>query len=369
MDAEKIKKVTKIALLSTNIAVLVLLLFSTMAGFFRPTKFLLFSFLGYGYLYLVIVNVIFIIVWLCMSSKWFLMSLIGILVRFTFLPMYFQVGGTESLSDEEIARIGAVKVLTYNVHHFQGIEMNKNLSDGNMMRFLEMVDEEKPDILTMQEYVGRGDTVHLTEQLTRRGYIYQMSGYESGSMTGEVIFSKLPIVDSARIKKSTIFYADMLHNDDTIRVFCLHLSSYQLDASDHQHIHDISRGNVDSATGRSTYRKFSETIKLHEEELGVLMPYISSGHRHMVFAGDFNDPPSSYFYQKCRKHLKDSYCEAGQGFSTTYHGTFTKSSKTIFPAFRIDMVLHTPDIKARSYKRLKSDISDHYPVLVALEIK
>ena len=86
-------------------------------------------------------------------------------------------------------------------------------------------------------------------------------------------------------------------------------------------------------------------------------------------AGDFNETPASYFYHQCRPYLKDSYCEAGQGFSTTYHGSFTRSRNATFPAFRIDMVLHTTDMEAISYKRIKSEMSDHYPVIVTLRKK
>jgi endonuclease/exonuclease/phosphatase family metal-dependent hydrolase len=51
--------------------------------------------------------------------------------------------------------------------------------------------------------------------------------------------------------------------------------------------------------------------------------------------------------------------EQGRGFGTTYHG--------YYPAFRIDYVLHSLEFKTLSYKRVKTDISDHYPVVVTLQ--
>ncbi len=362
------KKVIKITLLVLNFIALALLLASTMGGWVAPSKFMFFSMMGYGYLYFLVANLIFVIVWLCFGSKWFLLSLIGIVLRCTYLPLYFQIGGTESLTAEELAKIETLKVMTFNTHAFRGVDNSKELIDSNMNQFLSLVDEEQPDVMTLQEYAGRNGKLLLTDSLMERGYIYQASGHRTGSITGNVIFSKLPIVATDRIKNSSIVYADLLRGKDTLRLICVHLNSYGLDDSDHKQIHDISHGNVDSTTGRSTYRKFRETILSHEEEFGLLEPYFTEHRHYIIVAGDYNDPPSSYFYQKCRKYLKDSYCEAGQGFSTTYHGSFTKNVNATFPAFRIDMVLHSPDLKACAYKRVKSEMSDHYPVIVTLEI-
>lgn len=361
------KKTLKILLLILNFVVLVLMLGSTMAGWRTPSKGLLFSMMGYGYLYFTLANVFFVVLWLCLGSKWFLLSVAGILVRLSFLPLYFQVGGTETLEVEPSERQNYVKLMTYNVHHFQGVEMDETIADQNMRLFLEMVDAETPDVLVLQEYVGKGDTVHLTDALHRRGYTGHASGHAGGSMSGEVIFSKMPVLQVHHISEPTIFYADLLHQDDTLRVFCLHLNSYGLDDSDHQQLHDLRHGTLDSTTGRSTYYKFKQTILKHEEEWQQLEPYFTQWKKGLIVAGDFNDPPASYFYQQCTKLLKDSYCEAGQGFSTTYHGTFTRRRNTTFPSFRIDMVLHSPQLKACSYKRLKAEISDHYPVVVGIK--
>ena len=362
------KKILKLILLALNVAALVLMLGSTMAGVTTPSRFLAFSFLGYGYLYFLIANVAFVFIWLFMSSRWFLLPLAGIVARCVFLPLYFQVGGTEAMPNGPERPQDAVRLLTFNVHHFQGVEFRRELADSNMLLFLDMVDSVQPDVLTLQEYVGHGDTVPLTERLRERGYIYQASGYSSGSMTGEVIFSKLPMLGAAHVKEPTIQYADLLWMDDTLRVFCIHLSSYGLDASDHQQLHDIKHGNVDNTTGRGTYHKFRETILEHEEEWQRLEPLWRARRHRTLVAGDFNDPPASYFYQQCRKLLNDSYREAGQGFSTTYHGTFTRRRNAIFPAFRIDMVLHSPDMRAVAYRRIKSEISDHYPVVAEIRM-
>ena len=352
-------------MLILNAVALLLFLASTLAGLVPPSKVISFSLLSYGYLYLLVINIFFVLLWLVLSSKWFLLSLVGILVRMSFIPLYFQVGGSDKFEIPDDSATQYLKVMTFNVHRFRGSDFKWGARDTNVQEFITIIEEEQPDVLVMQEYVGKGETIHITDCLSRMGYKNKVSGYDNGSMSGNVIFSKLPLLFVDRIDCSSKMYADFLWGDDTLRVFCLHLDSYRLDESDQKQIHDISHGNVDSNSGRGTLRKFRETILAHEGEWNMLSSYFEGCDSMTIVAGDFNDTPASFFYQHCRKYFADSYCEAGQGFSTTYHGVFTR--KASFPAFRIDMMLHTRDMKAVAYRRIKSEISDHYPIIVTVK--
>lgn len=360
-----LKKIFKTILLVLNFVALLLMLGSTLAGVVVPSKFIVFSLLSYGYLYLVLLNVAFVVIWLMLSSKWFLLSLAGILVRMSFIPLYFQVGGSNNVEVPEDSVSQYLKVMTFNVHSFSGAELKRDVDVQNMLDFIKIVEDEQPDVLALQEYAGRRDTLNLTNRLMQMGYIHKTSGREDATIWGNVVFSKVPIVFVDRIGESTKMYADILWGEDTLRLYCLHLNSYHLDESDQKQIHDISHGNVDSTTGRGTLRKFRNTILEHENEWNTLELYFESRESMTIVAGDFNDTPASFFYQHCRKYFVDSYCEAGGGFSTTYHGAFTRRAS--FPAFRIDMLLHTSDMKAVAYHRIKSEISDHYPVVVTLK--
>ena len=80
----------------------------------------------------------------------------------------------------------------------------------------------------------------------------------------------------------------------------------------------------------------------------------------MLLAGDLNDIPNSWLYTQIAKQMKDCFCEKGMGYSNTYNGGF--------PRFRIDMVFHSEGWQTLSYRRIKTEISDHYPVLTSLEL-
>ena len=161
--------------------------------------------------------------------------------------------------------------------------------------------------------------------------------------------------------KQSKFGVDIRKGDLEVRVCCVHLDSYMLTEEDMVGLESLSHAKPDSNTHR-VLKKLKETTIRHEQEWkGDLLPRVESSELPFVLAGDFNDTPASHIYQQATKHLIDPYVEQGRGMGTTYHGPY--------PAFRIDYVLHTPDLEAVSYKRVKTHISDHYPVVVTLKLK
>jgi endonuclease/exonuclease/phosphatase family metal-dependent hydrolase len=81
----------------------------------------------------------------------------------------------------------------------------------------------------------------------------------------------------------------------------------------------------------------------------------------VVVCGDFNDTPVSYVYHKLRGDLKDAYVEAGRGLGGTYNGNL--------PSYRIDFILFDPSFEAYNYKRQTVKLSDHFPIMVTLDLK
>ncbi|MBP7497961.1 MAG: endonuclease/exonuclease/phosphatase family protein, partial [Bacteroidales bacterium] len=96
-------------------------------------------------------------------------------------------------------------------------------------------------------------------------------------------------------------------------------------------------------------------------QVDIVNKHIAKCTYPVIVCGDFNDTPLSYSYKSIikSKKLKDSYIEAGNGFSQTYAGT-------AFPSFRIDYILHSSVFKTLNYSRDKIYFSDHYPVRVEI---
>jgi endonuclease/exonuclease/phosphatase (EEP) superfamily protein YafD len=83
--------------------------------------------------------------------------------------------------------------------------------------------------------------------------------------------------------------------------------------------------------------------------------------------GDFNAPPESYIV----KRLGASMLHAGPDYDvktwTTKPHSYNGFEETDLN-WRLDYVFTTPDIRAVSAQVIKTDYSDHLPVLVKVEV-
>lgn len=348
------KGLFRIILLIVNLLLAVALIVSTLAGSIEPSRMVVVSILSYGYVLFLIANVLFIIVWLCLSRWEFLISVIAIAVRMSFLPLFFQVGGTaEHVQGDDI-----VRVMTFNTHGFNGLDNDTLMTrDSGAVMFLELVDEEEPDIICLQEYSGLRKN-WVRDSLAARGYTHHFGVHGEERLTPSILFTRLPVTQGQLMDKKTKFYVDLKKGNRALRVCCVHLDSYELTPDDYESLERLSHAQTDSSTHKLLH-KFIETTRQHEREWKTeLLPLIESTTTPIVIAGDYNDTPASFIYQQATRLLKDPYVEQGRGFGTTYHGPF--------PAFRIDYILHSSNLEALSYKRISTPISDHYPIVTDL---
>ena len=343
------KKFLKVLFIILNILCAIALLISSSAGIIKPSSNIFVSLFSYGYLFFLVLNVIFAIIWLCLKSKWCLLSLAVILIRFNLIHRYIQLGG-----DEEVENVSEsdLKLLSFNVNIFKW-------SDSASLNTLDIIHDEKPDIICFQEFFANL-SYPILDTMDALGYKYMHHFMNtSKGVYGNTTFSTFPIVNSGTVPKTRNIFTDIVRNGDTIRVYNIHLNSYHLDDSDREEIDKMSHGKVDTVTSRRTMRKFKSTLLNHEKEISLLESHIEQCPYPSLLCGDFNDPPASYAYSRLIKHYTDAFCKKGHGFGSTYNGDF--------PAFRIDYILFDKNFKALAYKRIKSDISDHYPIIAVFE--
>ena len=352
-------KVIRAILLILNVLLALGLLLTTLAGSVAPSRSLLPSLAVYGYLPLLAANVLMIVIWLLMKRWTWLLSAAVIALRWATLGFFFQLHAPMKSVDPQ-EHPYAVSVLTYNVHQFQGMEDKPEQSDSNALDFIAMVRRHQPDVLCLQEYAAP-KTVALTDSLTLLGYNHYYGAHtsRSGIPYGTVVFSRLPITYVTRVDSEKLLVE--LHKDgQRFRVCNIHMDSYRFDAADREEIERMRHGTVQESS-RRTLAKVKETILSHEEEWSQrLRPVVTESTVPLVLAGDLNDIPGSWLYRQVKDEMKDAFCERGLGMSITYNGGF--------PKFRIDMVFHGEGINTLAYKRIKSPMSDHYPVLTYLEL-
>lgn len=355
-------KILRTILMIFNVLAAIGLVLTTLAGTTAPSRGMLLNLLAFAYLPMLALNLLLVLIWLAAGRWQFLISVVAIAARWSFVGLYFQVGGTSKVPDRD-AHPQMVTVMTYNVHLFRGGGETATPSDSNAAEFLKLVRHAgTPDVLCLQEY-GQPKTLALTDSLTLMGYnhYYGVNTSKTGLPYGTVVFSRMPITYVNRIDSEKLLVDIMHPGGERFRVCCLHMESYRFDDTDRREIERMRHGDVDSTSHR-TLAKVKQTIASHQTEWEEhLKAVVTESTLPLVVAGDLNDIPSSWLYSQLTSTLHDTYCEQGFGFATTYNGGF--------PKYRIDMVLHGDGFRTLSYKRIKSDLSDHYPVLTALELE
>ena len=109
----------------------------------------------------------------------------------------------------------------------------------------------------------------------------------------------------------------------------------------------------------NTRDKVRNTIVKRFNQVEQIIDDINGSDIPSIIVGDFNDTPLSNTYHRLASGRKDSFVEAGRGFGASF--------KPLWPLIRIDYVLYPESFRAISHTTIKSDYSDHYPVMVELD--
>ncbi|MBR1850613.1 MAG: endonuclease/exonuclease/phosphatase family protein [Bacteroidales bacterium] len=353
------KKFVRIIAVCLNLLIVIAFLLTTIAGWVAPSRSVWPSLMAFGYLPLLAANVLFSLIWMFCRRWEFLISAVAIALRWAMIPVYIQVGGKSQMpppADD------VVTILTFNTHQFRGVDDQASPSADKAREFLSMVEQNGPDIICLQEY-GAVKGVAVTDSLRYMGYTEHYSARTSraGEPYGTVLFSRLPIDYVRQIDRQSKFYADIDNHGHTVRVVCIHMESYGLDNSDREEIDRMAHGDLDS-TATQTIAKLTHTITKHEKEWqDELRPIVEAASVPLIMVGDMNDIPSSYLYHQVSDQLRDSFTQCGSWFGTTYCGKD-------LPAFRIDYVFHSSQLRCIAHRRLRSSVSDHHAVIAALQI-
>ena len=156
-------------------------------------------------------------------------------------------------------------------------------------------------------------------------------------------------------------WADLLVDEDTLRVFNNHLHSTAINADDNEYI-TTRRFLSDTAREvkfRSIVSRLRANSELRAAQVDSISNEIHATHCGRLVCGDFNDTPVSYVYRHMAADLNDAFSECGSGYSHTYRGFFN--------TLRIDYVLFSEPWQAITYEVLPVEYSDHYPVVVRLK--
>lgn len=356
-------------ILGITILVLILLVGAYLAMYISPEDFWPIAFLGLGYFPILAAYLFFMVIWFFMRRKVFYFLLIVLAIGIKAHLSYFSTGKIKKPDTEGRT---TYKILQYNVKGFDAYDIN-----GKYLRrdeIIENIGREKPDIVCLEEFntyhnhPKEASNLDMVVNATGLTHQYYYKAYENSKSTrsfGIIILSRFPIIDTGRLeylslsKLNSTIYADMLIENDTIRVFCSHLQSTQLSHYDLEFIEPSNDAETDFDADRVT-NKLKMSYALRAQEADTISEYVKQSPYPVISCGDFNDTPVSYTYRRMSDNLHDAFLHCGWGIGATY---------APFPFIRIDYQLFDRDhFELVDFKRIKSKASDHYPCITTFMI-
>lgn len=370
MAGNFIRKFFSVILKIVSLIFVVALIISVLSIFISPDKLWPLSFFGISFPVLFVINLFILIYYLFKLNKFLFIPLFSVIIGFIMFPRYVQFGNNE----ERFGANNNLKLMTYNVHVFGRWQGDYDIEDKIQLadNVFSNIKNENPDIICFQEFYSRPKaSLNNKNRAKELGYKYSAASryLDNEDFYSIITYSKFPIVQSGTLKvkgqrKYFAVYADIKLSDSSlVRVYNLHLHSIKItkekelfgnipDLSNQQENEKIKRESL------SLIKKLKYAFENRSHQADLLVDHIKSTKIPVIIAGDFNDTPVSYAYQKIKADKKDVFIQAGEGMGISYQGGF--------PLLRIDYVLVDKGITSLSYKTLKGKESDHKAVVVEL---
>ncbi len=340
---KKLGHLWKVIFYAVNIFISLLLLVTSLFSYSTVQIIPIFSFLSLAVPILFILNFLFLVYWLIKRKKKLVWSLLALLVGYLAFGSFYKIGDNDIGSNED----SYLKIMTYNVHEFNKYEWIKKPNVGDSI--IGFIKKQNPDVICVQEHIR-----NRYEQLPE--YPYWSETYHSAPRTKQAIFSKYPIVENGSLDLprtiNNVIYADILYKGDTIRIYNLHLQSFNIVPSSETFSEEQSEKN---------YRRLVKTFAKQQEQAKIFRDHKNKSLYKSIVCGDMNNTQFSNVYRTVKGDLQDTFLEKGKGFGKTYN-------LLGFP-LRIDYILADPSFQVISHQNFNKKLSDHYPVMATLRLK
>lgn len=356
-----------------NLMFAIALIASLLAKVIEPSIFIYFSFLGLAYPILLYVNLGFVVIWVLKRHKFFLISVVAILITFTNIPKYIQFSSKEKVNTVKEDKL---TVVSFNVKAFNSF-YNHNSTDylDSLANFLLEIDA---DIVCFQDFYNDNHmevqiTKYLKEKLQFPYYhfnrhLVNFDRYEFGIAT----FSKYPIINKGRIENINIkdhslsqnycIYTDIVVLNDTIRVYNAHLESNRVSSEKLmiQEFEQVEKSTL-HAQVKNIIVKLKNAFIARSKQVAPIIEHINQAPYSVILCGDFNDTPFSWTYRQLSNNMQDAFIVAGKGTGKTYTGNYF--------SFRIDYILVDSNFVVHQFETPNKEFSDHLPVYTVISKK
>ncbi len=221
-----------------------------------------------------------------------------------------------------------------------------------------MVQTPQPDVVLIQE------VNHVVEKILPSRAIYPY--YHKLKGRGTAILSKYPIKKEGVIdfgaRPNSCVWVDIDMDGTIIRYYSAHLESNRLNEETVKMITDKEhdRGHVYSSL-KHMIRNYQRYASVRVDQAEKIKKHMSNSPYPVIMGGDLNETPMSYAYQTLSSEMIDAFVRRGSGSGNTWIG--------LIPLLRIDYILSDSELEIQSYYRMKSNLSDHYPIKATFDLK
>ena len=368
------RRMTKSFFIVVNITAAILFLLGCYGYLLNPKYFWPIGFLTLTAFYFLLILIAFIIFWLFIKPKRALISAVAILLAFKPISNIVSFHLSNPFTKEKPAN--ALRILTWNVAQFNVMEEKKHPDIKS--RMLSTINEYQPDIACFQEMVAEDSTVkdhgHMDEflqQLDFKNYFYSYNSKEDFwgyAHFGIIIFSKYPIINKQTVSfypndyNSIFQYVDVVKEEDTIRVFNVHLQSLRFSKENLKYIEKptVEDENKALKESKNIIAKFKKGFLKRQVQADRIRAEIEKSPYPVIVTGDFNDVPNSYAYHTIGNNMNNAFVEKGSGLGRTFSG--------ISPVLRIDNIFVDTKMDVLQFNLVKKKLSDHFPIMADVEM-
>jgi len=345
-----LKHIFVYTLLLFNIVAVFAIGIASLSVYISPAQLWIPALFGMAYPYLLVVNIVFIVLWIVIKPKFAIFSLLIILAGFNTIGNYLQVTGEKSPEK-------GVRVTSYNVKYFMGNTQFPNKENAD--HILNFLRQDNAEIICLQE-VRLNKRQIFDIKNTRLPQVKHLQLAHNSHAGGLLTMTSFPILNMGEIRfknsGNMIIYTDILMNEDTVRVYNCHLQSYRLREAEINTIDSLDFNNEPKTKEKLKVLglKFKEALIKRAEQAATLRAHINNCHFPVIVCGDFNDTPVSFTYRTVKGDLEDSFTRSGKGTANTYNGKL--------PSFRIDYILYSPKFTSYNFEVSALEHSDHFPI-------
>ena len=279
-------------------------------------------------------------------KKPFWANLIVLLIGMNSISTF--VGNTKR---EVINSKNNISIMSYNVRLFNAYNWIKK--EGVKEEIFNLFTKTNTNILCIQEF-------YAPKQLPKLDYPFQHIGLQNKkSQWHMAIYSKFPQIEKGTVSikgermNNTCIFSDMIIENDTVRVYNIHLASNWFDKSDLAFMENPEMSK--EAIKKRMFgiaKRLKRSFQKRAIQVEVIKKHMDNTPFPVLVCGDFNDTPNSFTYYKISKGLQDSFLEKGNGIGSTFLGKI--------PFLRIDYILHSPNnFKTTTFTTHQQKLSDH----------